>query len=139
MVTGHGAGMVMCWRNNVSWTFGQRQDPREFMTVKSGVYVLAVPDFSHYARQYSKETEGGDPSESGSMSTYGSGQLFKKTIMKLSGNVQWTMGLMFERDKDEGGRSFEFIPHYKVITKHPDYVKHTADGKVSTLHISPYY
>lgn len=139
MVTGHGAGMVMCWRNNVSWTFGQRQDPREFMTVKSGVYVLAVPDFSHYARQYSKETEGGDPSESGSMSTYGTGQLFKKTVMKLSGNVQWTMGLMFERDKDEGGRSFEFIPHYKVITKHPDYVKHTADGKVSTLNILLHY
>ncbi|EUC51037.1 hypothetical protein COCMIDRAFT_80163 [Bipolaris oryzae ATCC 44560] len=54
MVTGHGAGFVMCWQNDVQLSLAEDEDPRNFMVVKSGGYVLAIPDLTHYACQ---ETE----------------------------------------------------------------------------------
>ncbi|KAJ9643779.1 Protein SABRE [Knufia peltigerae] len=128
VVTGYGAGFVMCWRNDVQWSIHSSDDPREFMTVRSGEYILAIPDYSHEARnapeqQASKETD--------SMSTSSSQKnaaIFKKVIMKVSGNVQWTAGLVFERALDDGGRSSSFIPHYDVILKNPA-MMHGVDMK----------
>jgi hypothetical protein len=51
--------------------------------------------------------------------------------MKLNGNVRWVAGLVFERNVDGGGRSFNFIPHYKVTLKNPKYAQ-LSDGKVPT-------
>jgi hypothetical protein len=42
--------------------------------------------------------------------------IFKKVIMKLSGNVRWLAGLVFERNIDGGGRSFDFRP----LRRHPE-------------------
>ncbi|KAG9724667.1 hypothetical protein KCU73_g13371, partial [Aureobasidium melanogenum] len=50
VVTGLGAGFVMVWRNQVRWRIAQDDDPRKFMTVDSGDYVLAIPDYNYYAR-----------------------------------------------------------------------------------------
>jgi hypothetical protein len=47
MITGNGAGLLMCWRNEVRWNICRDPDPRKFMTVDSGEYILAVPDYSH--------------------------------------------------------------------------------------------
>ena len=99
----------------------QDDDPKKFMTVDSGEYVLAVPDFSQYARR-TVDREVSETSSITSASTYEQGGKFKKTVMKLSGNVRWLAGLVFERNTEEGGRSFDFIPHYKVVLKSPDYV-----------------
>ena len=94
------------------------------MTVTCGEYVLAVPDYSHQARQTSRGSGHDSESVSSSRSSLQSA-IFKKVIMKLSGNVRWLAGLVFERDRDEGGRSFEFIPHHDVILKIPKYAKAT--------------
>lgn len=115
-MTGHGAGFVMCWRNNVRWGIHQDDDPKQFMTVKSGEYVLAIPDYSHQARETISSTSQDNESIS-STSSYKNGALFKKVIMKLSGNVRWMAGIVFERDLDQGGRSFQFVPHYNVILR----------------------
>ncbi len=40
----------MCWRNDVQWSTHAGDDPRSFMTVRSGEYVLAIPDYNHEAR-----------------------------------------------------------------------------------------
>ncbi|KAL8837519.1 MAG: hypothetical protein Q9170_002512 [Blastenia crenularia] len=122
MVTGHGAGFVMCWRNGVRWDIHRDDDPRRFMTVTSGEYVLAIPDYSHQARENTVKASTDEESVS-STSSYRSGAMFKKVIMKLSGNVRWLAGLVFERDLTEGGRSFEFIPHYDVRLTTPDRAK----------------
>lgn len=106
----------MCWRNNVRWGIHQDDDPKKFMTVKSGEYVLAIPDYSHQARETIPSTTQDSESIS-STSSYKNGALFKKVIMKLSGNVRWMAGIVFERDLDQGGRSFQFVPHYKVILR----------------------
>jgi hypothetical protein len=119
----------MCWRNDVRWNINQDPDPRKFMTVDSGEYVLAVPDFSHYARR-SYESDIADDTSIASASSYAEGGKFKKTVMKLSGNVRWLAGLVFERNTGTGGRSFEFKPHYKVVLKNPEFARR-VNGKVS--------
>ncbi|KAI4179554.1 MAG: hypothetical protein L6R41_007779, partial [Letrouitia leprolyta] len=121
MVTGHGAGFVMCWRNGVRLDIHRDDDPKKFMTVTSGEYVLAIPDYSHQARESVSQSSADGESVS-SRGSYRSGAMFKKVIMKLSGNVQWLAGLVFERDLPEGGRSFDFIPHYDVTLTTPDRV-----------------
>lgn len=86
------------------------------MTVKSGEYVLAIPDYSHQARETISNTSQDSESIS-STSSYKNGAMFKKVIMKLSGNVRWMAGIVFERDLEQGGRSFQFVPHYNVILR----------------------
>lgn len=119
VVTGLGAGFIMCWRNNVQWGIHQDDDPKKFMSVTSGEYVLAIPDYSHQARETQAATGGDSDSISSRSSTKGSA-IFKKVIMKLSGNVRWLAGLVLERNIDNGGRSFDFIPHYDVILTTPE-------------------
>ena len=111
----------MVWRNNVRWAIHQDDDPRRFMTVDSEEYVLAIPDYSHQARETSNIL--GPDGESSSTSSKRDTTMFKKVIMKLSGNVQWLAGLMFERDLDQGGRSFNFSPHYDVTLRTPEHAK----------------
>jgi len=95
------------------------------MTVDSGTYVLAIPDLTHYAR-FTMQAGAQDGSSMSSASSYKQTATFKKTVMKLSGNVRWLAGLVFERNVDNG-RSFRFKPHYEVVLKNPEFVKH--DGK----------
>ncbi|KAI0166317.1 mitochondrial protein from FMP27-domain-containing protein [Xylariaceae sp. FL1272] len=124
-VIGNGAGFVMCWRNNVKWNIHTEDDPKKFMTVDSGEYVLAVPDFSHQAREDARNLEENDSIIS--ESSHKSGVAFKKVVMKLSGNVQWMAGLVFEQAIDNGKRNFNFKPHYDVILKAPMHAKSQED------------
>ncbi len=120
-VTGNGAGFLMCWRNDVRWSIWREEDPRKFMTVDSGDYILAIPDYSHQAR--GNEKSGRDDASMASSDSYKQGAIFKKVVMKLSGNVQWLAGLVFERGLGGGKRSFEFEPHYNVIFREPAFAK----------------
>ena len=120
----------MCWRNNVRWNIHQDDDPRRFMTVDSDDYVLAIPDYSHQARETTSTTS--QDRESSSTSSKRNMTMFKKVIMKLSGNVRWLAGLMFERDLDQGGRSFHFSPHYDVTLRTPEHAK-APSGQVRMI------
>jgi hypothetical protein len=123
MVTGNGAGFLMCWRNDVRWNICRDEDPKKFMTVDSGEYILAIPDYSHQARGTSRRNR--DDDSVSSADSFKRGASFKKVVMKLSGNVQWLAGLMFERNLEQKGhrRSFEFEPHYNVVFKEPQFAK----------------
>lgn len=90
------------------------------MTVNSGEYVLAIPDYSQHARHSVESVNDEDGSSSGS--TQKNAAAFKKVIMKLSGNVQWLAGLVFERNSDGNKRSFDFEPHYNVVLKNAKYL-----------------
>ena len=130
MVTGYGAGFVMIWRNDVKWNIHQEDDPCKFMTVDSGDYVLAIPDYSGYARKASKhvtsQLDGG-----GSYPGAQENAILKKVIMKLSGKVRWQVGLVFERNLSDGRRTFEFEPHYNVTLRNPSHVKYLQEDQVS--------
>ncbi|PGH35972.1 hypothetical protein GX50_01142 [[Emmonsia] crescens] len=120
VVTGFGAGFVMCWRKDVQWEIHTNDDPRELMAVTSGEYVLAIPDYSHQARHSYEATL--DSGSKSSRTTSKDTALFKKVIMKLSGNVRWLSGLVFERNSNSSERSFDFKPHYDVVLKNPRYI-----------------
>ncbi|KAF1808296.1 hypothetical protein P152DRAFT_485570 [Eremomyces bilateralis CBS 781.70] len=128
LVTGVGAGFALCWQNDVAWRIWQENDPRRFMIVESGVFVLAVPDFSAYVRHTQDHTiTGQDGSIPISSDPKKPGPIFQKTVMKLTGSVRWLLGLVFERNLPHGGRSFDFKHHYDVVLKHPKYAK-SRDG-----------
>lgn len=118
----------MCWRSNVRWGVHQDDDAKNFMTVNSDEYVLAIPDYSHQARE--KVLSGQDMDSISSTSSHKNGAMFKKVVMKLSGNVRWMAGIVFERNLDKGGRSFEFMPHYDVVLRTPEKAS-THQGLVS--------
>ena len=120
----------MCWRNNVRWAVHEVDDPKKFMSVTSGEYVLAIPDYSHQARE-SSSGMGRDSDSISSKSSLKDGSKFKKVVMKLSGNVRWLAGLVLERNLSGGGRSFDFVPHYDVVLTTPDRAR-APHGKVST-------
>jgi hypothetical protein len=123
VVTGQGAGLVMVWRNDVNWKIGQDPDPRKFMQVESGEYILAVPDLSNYARQAQTVHGQDDNGSSISSASTKKDAVFQKVVMKLSGEVNWLVGLMFERDTPNGGRTFASKNHYDVVLKHPDFAQ----------------
>ena len=123
VVTSNGAGFVMVWRENVRWSINRDDDPRKLMTVDAGEYALAIPDYSHQAREINTNTMSDRDSISSSGSQNKAGIAVRKTIMKLSGEVRWLAGLMFERNVDGGGRSFDFKPHYEVTMTTPDRAK----------------
>jgi hypothetical protein len=122
-VTGNGAGFLMCWRNEVRWNIHVDDDPKRFMTVDSGEYVLAVPDYGQQARHGSRRR----PDEDGTLGAIDdgreSGAAFKKVVMKLSGKVQWLAGLVFEQAIEQGQRRFDFVPHYDVVLKAPHFAR----------------
>jgi hypothetical protein len=91
--------------------------------------VLAIPDLNHYARHEHDAEVATRPESSSSVSSRRQRAVFKKTVMKLNGNVRWGVGLVFERNLDNGQRSFNFIPHYNVSLKNPKYAK-SLNGKV---------
>lgn len=93
------------------------------MTVDAGEYILAIPDFSRQARDINSDSI----SSSSSLNT----ATFKKVVMKLAGDVRWLAGLMFERDLDKSGRSFDFVPHYDVVLKTPQHTS-TPSGQTTT-------
>ncbi|BDD55258.1 hypothetical protein MAP00_000800 [Monascus purpureus] len=113
----------MCWRKDVRWDIHSSDDPKRFMSVTSGEYVLAVPDYSHearYAAESPLDEHGGSLASPSSEAK--NAAMFKKVIMKLSGDVEWAAGLVFERNLDGDKRSFSFRPHYDVVLQNPKYV-----------------
>ncbi|KAH6664363.1 mitochondrial protein from FMP27-domain-containing protein [Plectosphaerella plurivora] len=124
-VTGNGAGFIMCWRNGIKWNINANDDPKRFMTVDSGEYVWAIPDYSHQVREAHRKLEGDESLLS--EDDYRRGIQFKKVIMKLSGKVQWMAGMVFERAIEDGKRSFDFKPHYDIVLRSPQHV-HQKEG-----------
>ncbi|CAG8903595.1 unnamed protein product [Penicillium egyptiacum] len=122
VVTGFGSGFVMCWRRDVRLDVHTSDNPMEFMTVTSGEYVLAIPDYSAEAR-WANEATTEELDNSSASSEQKNAAHFKKVVMKLSGDVKWAAGLVFERDVHNDARSFSFKPHYEVILKNPKFLK----------------
>ena len=130
----------MCFRSGVKWTIHQDDEPKRFMQVNCGEYVLAIPDYSRQARRQQIRSTSYEQ-----LVAINNKQqhlaMFKKVIMKLSGSVRWVAGVVLERNDTSGGRTFDFIPHYEVTLRTPNHVKslheqvshHTLRGKHNPL------
>ncbi|ODQ67606.1 hypothetical protein NADFUDRAFT_4755, partial [Nadsonia fulvescens var. elongata DSM 6958] len=118
---GSAAGFVMCWRNNVTLRINPDDNPKEFITVTSDDYLLAIPNYALQEKEYLLSSSF-DTHRYMSNSNPNVG--FQKIIMKLSGRVSWVAGILFERDANvQGERTTKSKHHYDIELCHPDYVK----------------
>ncbi|VVT53361.1 uncharacterized protein SAPINGB_P003535 [Magnusiomyces paraingens] len=121
---GCSAGFVMVWRNNVVLSINQDDDPKRLFSLSSDDYLLAVPNFSLQEREYLSKYI---TVQNGLVcpTNFNESTTFQKVVMKLSGQVCWYMGMVFEREIERGtnlGRTFQFRPHYEVTLSKPEYV-----------------
>jgi hypothetical protein len=63
--------------------------------------------------------------------------MFKKVIMKLSGNAQWVAGMVFERDLASGERTSEFEHHYNIILRNPTHMNQ-SESEVCCRRLPPF-
>lgn len=157
-LTGFGAGFSKAWKGNVRFWIGYPNEEREFFQIESDEYIMGIPNLREYAdsaatgmardptdnddrsMQYSVGTDG-----TPGRSRYHQDTDFIKVCAKFINGVRWGMGAVLERSCDEGCknpvckdrtpfhrqcRMFEFIPHWKVLTKTAD-APAGPDGLVS--------
>lgn len=122
---GAAAGFVMIWRNNVVLSINQSDDPKKLFSLSSDDYLFAVPNFSLQEREYLSKYL---TLQNGLVcpTNFNESTTFQKVVMKLSGQVCWYVGMMFEREIERGtnlGRTFQFRPHYDVVLSKPEYVE----------------
>lgn len=124
-LVGDGAGIVMCWKDNVHLVVNGADDPKELIVVGSQEYIVAVPDYSTREPEFLKKNvmkNGGLYCESRLKEKSD----FQKVIMKFRSNrVRWVGGLLFERQDENSptGRTYDFKPHYDVVLSNPHHIK----------------
>lgn len=120
---GRASGFVMGWRNQTRLAINEFDDPRRFFVVKSKDYVLAIPNYAAIAHDYLK---GSQTMENNMFFKWDFEKMyqFSKVIMKFKGKVEWTLGLMFQMQKENSiERTMDFKPHYDIQLSLPEYVK----------------
>lgn len=55
--------------------------------------------------------------------------------MKLSGDVKWVVGLVFERNIEGDKRLSEFKPHYDVVLRNSKFVDASQQQVWITMHL----
>ncbi|CAN6596682.1 hypothetical protein TRVA0_001S03136 [Trichomonascus vanleenenianus] len=118
-----GAGFLMGWRNNVVLRVNHDDNPKELLIVDSEEYIMAVPNYAVSEQDYLKK-ECDFRHALMSVPSFQEVGSFSKVIMKLSGKVQWVMGLLFEMDKPGSmERTSDFKPHYEVQLTKPQFIE----------------
>lgn len=101
MITDDGAGLSFCWSEGTKLAIHGSDDPTEFLKITSKSFLLAIRDFTDT-------------------------QKFDKILMRLTGNVIWKLGLLFEsgslKSAGEEERSCYFVPHYKIELVNPKFI-----------------
>lgn len=137
---------MFCWRGDVVWKIATEPCPKDFSHVDSDEFILAIPDFTKEPIKADDYTDYQNSFTSSRVLSHDPSRnaVFRKVIMKLSGGVRWIAGAVLERRcppnclccKGKGKcAGFDFIPHYDVHLKKPEYCRH-ADGEVFPRFIS---
>ena len=118
---------MFCWRGDVGWDIGTQVDPKLFSFIDSNEFILAIPDLT---REMTFEDIFHNKNFEMLSSERARNAVFHKIMMKLSGKVRWTAGLVMERNCgricDHCGnrnvcRLYDFKPHYDVHLKAPEF------------------
>lgn len=122
---GESAGFVMVWRNNVVLSVNENDDPKKTFSITSDDYLLAVPNYSLQEREFLLKSI---TLQNGLVcpTNFDESTTFQKVVMKLSGQVCWYCGILFEREIEKGtslGRTFVFKPHYTINLCKPEFIK----------------
>lgn len=125
-MSGRNAGFVFCWKNNVQLKIDGMHSSKQLITLTSDDFLLAIPNYSVAEKRswslfYDEMNDAVPDIESES-------KKYQKKVMRLSSDekVQWTLGLLFERNKsnsnnlsDHEERTDSFVPHYDVVVTSP--------------------
>jgi hypothetical protein len=131
---------MFCWRGNVVWKIATEKSLKDLSHVDSDEFILAIPDFTKEPLETDDFTDHENSFQSSRVVSHDRSRnaVFQKVIMKLNGGVRWIAGLVFERrcppncqgcNGNRKCRSFDFIPHYNVHLKTPNFCQH-PDGEV---------
>ncbi|CCD22625.1 Hob2p NDAI_0A04690 [Naumovozyma dairenensis CBS 421] len=105
-ITDDGAGLSFCWSGGTVMRLHDTDDPKEFLKIESKNFRLGVRDFTEANK-------------------------FEKIYMRLSSQVVWKMGFLFEQgDITEPGiakRTVPKRPHYDIQLIHPSHVTEIHD------------
>ncbi|XYA02595.1 hypothetical protein QA089_005179 [Meyerozyma guilliermondii] len=130
---GKAAGLVFCWKNNVSLRINDTGEPKELILLDSDDFILGIPNYSSTERKtwslfYDETHPNIEENDIDSEA-----KKFHKRVMKLtsSDRVQWKLGFDFERNVnnttalgDDQERTRDFKPHYDVVVTNPMYEWH---------------
>lgn len=130
-LTGRNAGFVFCWKNNVILNIDGMRSSKELITLHSDDFLLAIPNYSIAEKKswslFYEEMSDDVTDEDSEAKKY------LKKVMSLTSDekVQWTLGLLFERNQnnstllsDKEKRTDKFLPHYDVVVTSPLYEWH---------------
>jgi hypothetical protein len=135
VVIGEGAGFMFCWRGNVVWKIATEPTSKDLSHVDSNEFILAIPDFTKEPIATDDYTDHENSFQSSRVMSHDRSRnaVFRKVIMKLNGGVRWIAGLVLERrcppncldcENSNKCRFFNFIPHYDVHLKRPEFCCH---------------
>lgn len=145
-IGGESSGFMLGFKDQVNLNLNSKENPKEFIAVKSQEVTFAVPN--HFAQPvpiWSKSMKDSlwlwEASTNFQKSAFGyymadhtpidlaTAQTFAKSfiekcVIRLTGGVQFNLALFFERRVSHGSveRTSEFSPHYNVVLRNPKYV-----------------
>ena len=126
---------MFCWRGDVLWKIATEPSPKDLSHVDSNEFILAIPDFTKEPIATDDFTDHENSFQSSRVMSHDRSRnaVFRKVIMKLNGGVRWIAGLVLERrcppnclhcEGSNKCRFFNFIPHYDVHLKRPEFCCH---------------
>ncbi|CDK26717.1 unnamed protein product [Kuraishia capsulata CBS 1993] len=145
-VLGGAAGFVLSFRKKVSIEVNKTGHSRDFLVVDAKEVLWAIPNLVSQAlpvwSNRSSKSVFLPNSDTFFASSYGyflddtqnqsypenardvmKNDYYAKVNLKLYGQIRFKLGFLFERKSPDGGRSSDFIPHYKVKLTNAEYVK----------------
>ncbi|ODV62701.1 uncharacterized protein ASCRUDRAFT_74185 [Ascoidea rubescens DSM 1968] len=148
-LTGSAAGFILCFKGNVILDLNRNDDPKDFLVVDADQVMWVIPNHlaepllvwsrhssesvflptsslfvSSIANYYLEDDYKTElPFVNRGVIAEMSKHYFEKVTIQLSGNVQFKMGINFERMITKTQRSSEFTPHYLIKLTNPDYVE----------------
>lgn len=118
-VTGTESGIVFRWDKNVKLELNKNNRTQQFLTVTSNSFELFKPKFEIFISDMI----------TGAAKSYNIKYIVEKKILKLNSSpVIWTLGFLFERNKDDSPviepgsvkRTTKFKDHWNVRLRNPN-------------------
>ncbi|OWB67020.1 hypothetical protein B5S30_g2371 [[Candida] boidinii] len=118
-LTGKESGIVFRWNKNVKLELNKNNRTQQFLTVTSNSFELFKPKFEVFISDMI----------TGAAKSYNIKYIVEKKMLKFfSSPVVWTLGFLFERNKDDSPviepgsvrRTTKFIDHWHVRLRNPN-------------------
>ncbi|CAK7892929.1 protein Fmp27p, mitochondrial [[Candida] anglica] len=146
---GSSSGFVLAFRDQVEWKINEHDDPRSFFEIIADKVSFFIPNYLAapliaWTRQSSKSTYlptsqnfvstayayylEDIPTPTRQESLLLNRDVLEKTVLKLSGGINFKLGFLFQRDGADGKKTYDAKPHYEVELYNPEYTEEGHDS-----------